>query len=134
MTMNLPYVTAFYAALLALLGALLTVRVIIGRTRFATPAGDGGNPSLAQVIRAHANFVEQVPLALLMIGFVEASGVAKPIVNGLGVVLVLARLLSAFGLSQSLEDKPPRRAGAGLTILTLVAASVLIFLRMAGSV
>jgi uncharacterized membrane protein YecN with MAPEG domain len=71
---------------------------------------------------------------LLVIGFAEASGTPKAIIHVLGVVLVLARLLSAVGLSRSLADTLPRRAGAGLTMLTLIAASVLILLRLAGAV
>jgi hypothetical protein len=45
---------------------------------------------------------------------------------------VLARVLSGFGLSASLADRLPRRAGAGLTFLTIIVASVLILLRVAG--
>jgi uncharacterized membrane protein YecN with MAPEG domain len=134
MMMNLPYVTAFYAALIGLLAAVLTIRVIVGRTRFVVAAGDGGNASLAQAIRAHANFAEQAPLVLLVIGFAEASGTPKTIIHVLGIVLLLARALSAIGLSRSLADTLPRRAGAGLTLLTLIAASVLILLRLAAVV
>jgi uncharacterized membrane protein YecN with MAPEG domain len=131
---TLPYVTAFYAALIGLLAAALAIRVIIGRTKYVVAAGDGGNASLAQSIRAHANLSEHAPLVLLVIGFAEASGTPKAIIHVLGVVLVLARLLSAVGLSRSLADTLPRRAGAGLTMLTLIAASVLILLRLAGAV
>ena len=134
MMMNLPYVTAFYAALIGLLAAVLTIRVIVGRTKFVVAAGDGGNPMLAQAIRAHANLAEQAPLVLLVIGFAEASGTPKMIIHGLGIALLLARVLSAIGLSRSLADTLPRRAGAGLTMLTLVAASVLILLRLAAVV
>jgi len=134
MMSNLPYVTAFYAALIGLLAAVLTIRVIIGRTKYVVAAGDGGNPKLAQAIRAHANLAEQAPLVLLVIGFAEASGMPKLVVHGLGIVLVVARLLSAIGLSGSLADTLPRRAGAGLTVLTLVVASVLILLRLGGAV
>jgi uncharacterized membrane protein YecN with MAPEG domain len=134
MMMNLPYVTAFYAALIGLLAAVLTIRVIVGRGKFAVAAGDGGNASLAQAIRAHANFAEQAPLVLLVIGFAEASGTPKLIIHGLGIVLLLARVLSAIGLSRSLADTLLRRVGAGLTLLTLVAASVLILLRLAAVV
>jgi len=134
MMVNLPYVTAFYAALLGLLAAALTINVIRYRGRLAVAAGDGGNPLLAQAIRAHANLAEQVPLALLLIGLAEASGVAKPIINVLGIVLVIARLFSAFGLTASLADRLPRRIGAGTTILVVIAASLLILLRMANVV
>ena len=131
MMMNLPYVTALYAALIGLLAAALTANVIRYRGKFAVAAGDGGNPLLAQAIRAHANLAENTPLTLLVIGFAEASGTPKLIVHVLGIVLVVARLFSAFGLSASLGDRLPRRIGAGLTILTLIAASVLILLRLA---
>jgi uncharacterized protein len=129
--MNLPYVTAFYAALIGLLAAALAINVIRDRGQFAVAAGDGGNPVLAQAIRAHANLVEHAPLALLVIGFAEASGVAKLIINALGVVLVVARLFSAFGLSATLADKLPRRIGAGLSLAVTIVASLLILLRMA---
>jgi uncharacterized membrane protein YecN with MAPEG domain len=108
--------------------------VIVGRGKFAVAAGDGGNASLAQAIRAHANFAEQAPLVLLVIGFAEASGTPKTIIHVLGIALLLARVLSAIGLSRSLADTLLRRVGAGLTLLTLVAASVLILLRLAAVV
>lgn len=127
---NLPYVTAFYAALIGLLAVVLAARVIVGRGTFATPAGDGGHAVLAQRIRAHANLAEHAPLALLLLGFAEASGAPKPYVHVIGVVLVLARLSSAVGLSNSLADRLPRRMGAGLTLLSMVAASALILLRL----
>jgi uncharacterized membrane protein YecN with MAPEG domain len=128
---QIPYVTALYAALIGLLAAALTINVIRGRTRYAVAAGDGGEAVLARAIRAHGNLAEHAPLALLLIGFAEASGAPKPLVHVLGIVLVAARLSSAIGLSNSLEDRLPRRAGAGLTILVLIAASAAILLRMA---
>jgi uncharacterized membrane protein YecN with MAPEG domain len=130
MLVNLPYATALYAALLGLLGALLTINVIRGRAKFGVSASDGGQAQLAQAIRAHGNFVEQVPIVLLLIFFAEASGVPKPIVHVLGIVFVVARLVSAYGLSNSLEDRLPRRAGAGLSILVTIATSLLILTRL----
>jgi hypothetical protein len=134
MLTNLPYVTALYAALIGLLAALLTINVIRGRTRYVVSAGDGGQAPLAQAIRAHANLAEHAPLALLLIGFAEASGTPKAIIHVLGIVLVLARLSSAMGLSSTLADKLPRRADAGLTILVTIAASLLILGRLANVV
>jgi uncharacterized membrane protein YecN with MAPEG domain len=134
MIANLPYVTALYAALIGLLAALLTINVIRGRGRFKVAAGDGGNAALAQAIRAHANLAEQAPLALLLIGFAEASGTAKVVVHVLGIALVVARVISAVGLSASLADRLPRRVGAGLTVLVTIAASLLILGRLANVV
>jgi uncharacterized membrane protein YecN with MAPEG domain len=115
-----------YAAILGLLGAGLTVNVIVNRARFGVDAGDGGKPSLAQAIRAHGNFAEQVPLALLLIASVELLGYHAWAIHLLGAALLVARLLSAWGLSRSLAASNPRQMGAGLTGLVTVAASVLI--------
>jgi uncharacterized protein len=126
MTPVFPFYTAIYAAVLGLLAALLTINVIVNRVRTKVDAADGGIASLAQAIRAHGNFAEHTPLALLLIGFVETFGYRFPVVNGLGVVLLVARILSAWGLNSSLKQTFGRQSGATLTILVTAASAVLI--------
>lgn len=126
MLSNLPAVTMAYTAVFGLLGAALTANVIVNRVRTGVNAGDGGKPSLAQAIRAHGNFTEQVPLALLLIASVELLGYHSWIIVLLGAALLVARLLSAWGLSRSLDGSMPRQSGAGLTVLVTIAASVLV--------
>ena len=121
-----PAITALYAALLGLLAATLTIRVIVKRVRLRVVASDGGLPDMAQAIRAHANFAEHVPLALLLITLAEMLGTWPVALHGLGIALVAARLLSAVGLSRSLGATNPRQSGAGLTILVTIAASALV--------
>jgi uncharacterized membrane protein YecN with MAPEG domain len=130
-TTVIPSASALYAAILGLLAAMLTVRVILGRVKTGIQAGDGGNAALGQAIRAHANLSEQVPLALLLIALVEMLGTPSAWVHALGIVLVLARLSSAWGLSHSLGPTQPRQSGAGLTVLVVVVASLLILYRVA---
>jgi uncharacterized membrane protein YecN with MAPEG domain len=128
MTPVFPFYTAIYAALLGLLAALLTVNVIFNRVRSKVEIGDGGVAGLAQAIRAHGNFAEQAPLSLLLIGLVEAFGYRSPVVQGLGGVLLVARLLSAWGLNSSLGQTFGRQAGAGLTVLvTAVSAALILY-------
>ena len=79
MNTTVPSITAFYAALLGLLGAALTINVIVNRVRSKVDVGDGGVAKLAQAVRAHANFAEQAPLALIVIGLAEMLG-ARPLV------------------------------------------------------
>ena len=129
MTFVFPLVSATVAALLGLLAVLLAVRVITGRVRHGVNAGDGGHAALAQAIRAHANLAEHVPLALLLLAFAESAGYARTIIVVLGVVLLVARLASAWGLSHSLAGSTPRQAGAGLTLLVTVVAALLILYR-----
>jgi uncharacterized membrane protein YecN with MAPEG domain len=127
----LPFAAAAYAALFGLVSTVLTARVIMNRVRSGIQAGDGGDASLARAIRAHANFAEQVPLALLLLLLVDGLGVAAPIVHALGATLVIARLGNAIGLTRSLGPTAPRQAGAALTLLVIVCASLLIFYRVA---
>lgn len=124
-------VSSVYAAVLGLLAAALTVRVILARVSTGIQAGDGGNAALAQRIRAHANLAEQAPLALILIVLAEAAGVPAGAVHAFGSVLVVGRLSSAWGLSRSLGPTPPRQFGAGLTVLVVAVASVSILLRVA---
>jgi uncharacterized membrane protein YecN with MAPEG domain len=130
MTLTMPAVSALYAAILGLFAAVLTVRVILNRVKTGIQAADGGNAALGQAIRAHANFAEHVPLALLLIVLAEAAGTPAGFVHALGAALLLARLASAWGLSRSLGATTPRHAGAGLTVLVVAAASLLLLYRL----
>jgi uncharacterized membrane protein YecN with MAPEG domain len=130
--MTTPLVTALYAAIIGLLAVILTVNVIRNRVVLKIDSGDGGNAKMGMVIRAHANFAQHAPLALLLIGFAEALGTGKAVIHILGAALVLARLLSAWGLSSAEGQSFGRQSGAGLTVLVLAAASVLILLRWSG--
>jgi uncharacterized protein len=133
MTPNLPNVTALYAAVLGLLAAFLTVRVIVTRVRLKVDAGDGGNPTMQQAIRAHANLTEHVPIALILIALAEAGGARPLAIHVLGAALVVARVASAWGLSHTLSlNGAGRKMGAGLTVLLITAASLLILARSAG--
>jgi uncharacterized protein len=127
-----PIVTAFYAAIIGLLAAFLTVNVIRSRVSLKIPDGDGSNATMRKCIRAHANLAQHAPLALLLIGFAESIGTSKTVIHVLGATLVLARLLSAWGLLRAEGPTPGRQSGAGLTVLVLIAASVLILLREGG--
>jgi uncharacterized membrane protein YecN with MAPEG domain len=125
-----PVAAALCAALLGLLAAVLTVRVILNRVRTGIQAGDGGDAGLAQAIRAHANLAEQAPLALLLLALAEAGGTPTAWIYGLGLALLVGRLASAWGLSGSLGPTAPRQAGAGLTIAVVTATSLLLLYRL----
>jgi uncharacterized membrane protein YecN with MAPEG domain len=132
MTTIIPTISALYAALLGLLGAALTVNVIVNRVRSGIDAGDGGVAKLSQAIRAHANFIEQAPLALILIAFAEMLAVRPLAVHILGAALVVARLASAVALNRSLGQSPLRQFGGGFAVIILVAAAAAILLALAG--
>jgi uncharacterized protein len=126
MNATAPKITAVYAAILGLLGAALTVNVIVNRVRTRVDAGDGGIATLSQAIRAQGNFIEQAPLALIIIALGEAVGANSLVVQVLGAALVASRLASAYALNRSLGQSPLRQFGGGSSVLVLAAASVLL--------
>jgi uncharacterized protein len=132
MNATVPIVTALYAALLGLLGAALTINVIVNRVRYKVDAGDGGVAKLAQAIRAHANFAEQAPLALIVIAFAETLGTRPWLVHIFGVALVLARLASAIGLNRTLGQSPPRQLGASVTAVVVIASAIAVLFALGG--
>ena len=134
MNATVPTIAALYAALLGLLGAALTINVIVNRVHYKVDAGDGGVAKLAQAIRAHANFLEQAPLALIIMAFAEASGTNTGVVHILGMALVTARLASAYALNRSLTQSPLRQVGGGISILVVVAGAAAILAARGGLV
>ena len=125
-------IVALYAGILGLLAAALTLNVILNRVRSGVESGDGGVPSLMQAMRAHGNFVEQAPIALMLIACAESAGARPLVVNILGVALLVARFASAWALNRTIRQSPVRQFSGGLSDLLLVAASVVILLAVAG--
>lgn len=120
-------ITALYAALLGLLFLLLSFRVSKHRLAGHVSLGDGNNPDLAQAIRAHGNFAEYVPLALILLGLAEAQGAAASLVlHVIGGSLLLGRLLHAWGMSQPKAVNNARKFGIIFTWAVILAASVLL--------
>ena len=127
----MPYlpVTSVWIAVFAIALFLLSFPIALHRKRARTSLGDGGDAALQRRIRAQGNFTEYVPMALLVIGAVEASGFEPWIVWALGGVMALGRLLHAWGILG--DTLPARASGMIATFLVLVAGAGLILWRFA---
>jgi len=126
-------ITLLYSGLLALWFIVLSFRVIVGRSGPGKPGlGDGGNPAMLRRIRGHANFAEYVPLALILIGLLEASGAPHWALHALGAALLVGRLLHGYALSFTDANPFGRSAGIALTLIVLLVAAVLCILGYAG--
>ncbi len=113
-----------YAALLAALFLVLTFRTIFFRGSLKVAIGDGESPALRRAIRAHANFAEYVPIALILLLMVESAGASAGLVHGLGIALVLGRALHALGISQIKEPLKLRMFGMILTTGCIAVSAV----------
>ena len=118
-------ITAFYAGILAIVLVFLSLRIIVvARARAHVAYGDGGKPELTPVVRAQANFTEYVPLSLLLIGYLEITGVSANLIHGLGATLVVARVLHPLGLRHPGGPNVLRILGTVTTILVLLVAAL----------
>lgn len=110
-----------------LLLIFLSVRVGLVRTRLKINLGDGGNPEMVKAIRAHGNYVEYAPCALLGLLALASVGANVAIVHTLGGVFFFARVAHLLGLGMGVWPAG-RFVGTLFTMLTLLAtASLLIF-------
>ena len=97
-------IIAFWTLPLALIFLWLSLRVIRYRRAERIPLGSGGNAALERAIRAHANFAEFVPFAVLLLLLAEWGGAWPALLHGLGALLVAARLSHGIGIVQEPED------------------------------
>jgi uncharacterized membrane protein YecN with MAPEG domain len=112
-------IVPLYGALLTILFLILSVRTLLLRKKYQLGVGDGGNMVLKRAARAHANFAEYAPLALILLSFCEVWSAPSSLLHGLGVSLLIGRSLHAFGISQPQEDFRFRVAGMILTLSTI---------------
>ncbi|MER3547334.1 MAG: hypothetical protein C4338_06895 [Rhodanobacteraceae bacterium] len=125
------HVTGLYAALCALLIVVLSIRVVWLRNTEKVGIGTGGNEKLARAIRAHANAVEYLPIALLLLLILDLDGTKPWLLHLFGIVLIVARVLHAIGLSNYAGLSFGRAAGIVLTLVTILAMALLLLWRFA---
>jgi uncharacterized membrane protein YecN with MAPEG domain len=130
--MQVPGITAGYLGILALVYFILSIRVVMLRSRYRVSLGDGGNATLTSAIRSHAHFAEYVPIIILMIALLEMAGMPPARLHLLLGALLLSRLLHPLGMSatpQTLRFLVFRIGGVLLTFLLLVGCGIALLLR-----
>ncbi|QBY03079.1 glutathione S-transferase [Thalassotalea sp. HSM 43] len=120
-------ITGFYTGILAILYIALSFKVIGQRRNKRVGIGDGGgeHPELAKAIRVHANFIEYVPIALLLLAIYELGGGNVMFVHAFGGLLVTARFFHAIGLGKSIGTSWQRFVGTLSTFITILVLSIL---------
>ena len=92
--MNSVTITPMYAAGLGIILLVLSIRVVaVIRAKGGVLYGDGGNPDFTPVLRGQQNFIEYVPLILILIAFAEAGGSSAMWIHGMGAALLVGRVL-----------------------------------------
>lgn len=117
-------IAVLYAGLCGLLLTILYVRVSQRRLATKIGMGTGSDAVLEQRIRAHGNFIESVPIALILLYLFEQAGVDSIYVHAFGVALVLARVAHAQGISTTSGRSTGRFYGSIGTLLVIAGLSV----------
>lgn len=131
MTPTVLPITLTIAAAAAVLHIWLAGRVSQLRRAYRVSVGDGGHEALHRRIRAHGNYIENMPLVLILLALVELAGGDPRILWGAAIIFIVARLLHAFGMDQT----PPSRLrmagmmGSVLSLLILVGYAIFIVYR-----
>ncbi len=126
-------ITPLYAAGLGIILLILSIRVVaVIRAKGGVLYGDGGNPDFTPVLRAQQNFIEYVPMIVILIAFCEAGGSSATWIHGMGAALLVGRALHPLGLTSKTGVNPLRFIGTNLTWIVLLVASVLILFKHFG--
>ena len=120
-------ITAFYASLLTVLYLYLSVRVIGWRRQQRVEIGHAEDAQLLCRMRVHANFAEYAPFALLLMALAESLGPPHILTHLVGLTLVAARVLHAYGLSQTPQILKYRVWGMQLTFTAMGITALMCF-------
>jgi len=96
---NLLSITPIYIAVLGLLFIPLTLRVGVYRVKNKINLGDGQDEELIKRSRGQGNFIESVPLAVVLLLLMELLGADATWLHTLGVLLVGGRVLHYLGIT-----------------------------------
>ncbi|WP_281558993.1 MAPEG family protein [Thalassomonas sp. RHCl1] len=118
--------TGFYAGLLTLLLIVHSVNVIRMRLKFKVGLGEGAEDQrpLIKAVRIHGNFVEYMPLSLLLMAGYETAGGNVQLLHVLGAVLVIGRVFHAMGLNKSIGTSRERQIGMLSTFIVMLVLAV----------
>ena len=120
MTTTLP-ITSLYAAVFGLLLIPITIAVGMRRmkTRIAFLGGD--DETLLRRMRSHANFVETVPLALLLMALTELNGASAVFMHVVGATLLVSRIVHYVTLN--VHPTAPTRSASMIGTLAVLGAT-----------
>jgi uncharacterized membrane protein YecN with MAPEG domain len=121
--MTLP-ITLTIAAGAALVNIWLMIRCGQARTKQKVNIGDGGDELVIRRMRAHANFIENTPIVLILIGALEATGGTSTWLWIVGIVYIVGRLAHPLGMEGG-DKSPLRGAGTAISMLTLLGLAVM---------
>lgn len=121
-------VTGVFAAVIGILLLVLSGQVVRFRLKYKKGMGVTDDRDFEAAVRAQANLVEYAPLGLIMLGIAELNGVASGLVYWTGMVLVVGRILHAWGMINGRGGTHwGRMLGILMTWLAILVLAILLF-------
>lgn len=108
-------ITTTYASILALMMVALAVWVTLGRAKTKIMFGDGGDEGMIKRTRAFGNFVEFIPMGIIVMMVVENASGMSVALHIMGVALIVGRILHTAGMNPANPLTVGRGVGAILT-------------------
>ena len=115
--------TPLYGGFFGILYIILTKRVVDMRQKHKETIG-AENLELVRAVRAHANFIEYVPIVLLLSYFLEIRIEASWLVHISLSSFLIGRIVHALAVSRVNENVKLRMVSMPLTFLPLSITSV----------
>ena len=116
-------VTLLTAAAAVALNIWLGARVVRSRRDHGVKLGDGGNEAVLRRMRAQANFIENAPFFLILLGGLEISGANRLALGVIAAVFILARIAHPIGM-----DGPHLVRWRAMGMITSVLALIVVAL------
>ncbi|PCJ38139.1 MAG: glutathione S-transferase [Alphaproteobacteria bacterium] len=115
-------ITALYAGILALIMVFLAYKTSARRREAKISLGTGDDAIMEKRSRAFGNFIEFVPMMILLMAIIEIQEHRPVIIHIFGIATVAGRLFHAMGMTGVLKAVNGRFVGAILTYLSLLLA------------
>ena len=122
-TVTLTIIPGF-AAVFAVFFVLLSINVIRARRQHKLGIGARRNKSVERAMRVHTNFAEYVPFSFLLIVLLELNKTNAMLLFALCSMLLVGRLVHAFGVSMENERFIYRVSGMAMTFTVILIAAV----------
>ncbi|MGH6729120.1 MAG: MAPEG family protein [Sphingomicrobium sp.] len=116
-------VTLLVAAAAVALNIWLSSRISALRQAHNVSVGDGGNEALLRRMRAQANYIENAPFFLILLGALELSGGNRLFLAGVSVIFLATRVAHAFGMDGGAAGRWRSVGMIGQTLALLGLAS-----------
>ena len=116
-------VTLLTASILGILIVAVSYKCASRRMNEKIEIGTGEDKKLERLVRAQANLTEYAPISIILIGLLEANKINSQILYGIAAVLIIARLMHAYGFVNNVGKTPGRFYGIILTWLVILVSS-----------